>query len=239
MGLLDAYQPGDDAGLRQILGKIGTLRRDLDELSASVGKFGAIYSQSGITIRDGGTITGEGGGALDWSGDADFGGTLDVTGAATIGGTLNVTGDATFSGDTTLGGNLTFGNDTIPPEALSSRAEAKTFTVGNDGAGGMVTSRTISLTVTAPAWATATSCMAWGVSSLAIAPVRGVSHITIDGNQGTTMEGGADFSLNVSAVHARDLTGNANFTVALFSGVQGIDPASIAQTLIVQAVFTR
>lgn len=57
MGILEAPQPGSDAWWRDTKQKINDLQRELDQLRAAVGKYGAVFNENGITIRDGGNLT--------------------------------------------------------------------------------------------------------------------------------------------------------------------------------------
>lgn len=198
----------------------------------------ASISEGNLTIRrggnlrviDGGSIIGEGDGDLEWEGDASFGGELDVTGETHIG------GDLLIDGNTTLGGNLTFGSNTVPPEALVRRVEANTAGSNGSGTG---TNRTQSVTLTPPAWAQTVSVMAFGTASATASPIRLLAHVTIDGQDGPGTEGASDLAVTLPAAHVRTFPASGPFQVSVWTGVQGINPVMIFQTISAMVTYVK
>lgn len=219
-----------------------------------------------LRVIDGGSIIGEGEGNLDWEGPASFGGDtgiggdLAITGNTEISGELNVTGDSEINGElevngraellgnthiggnlvidgtTRLEGNLTFGPGSIPPSALSSRTEARTYSSGGEGNGN---TRTQSLTVNVPSWAESVSVIAIGTSAVTAASLQILSRITISGNTGPEMYAASDLSVTVTATHGRTFSPGSSFSVSVFGGAQGTGSHFWTQSLVVMAVFTN
>lgn len=230
---------------------VSNLQRQSTLSSASISEGNLTVRRGGsIRVIDDGSIIGEGTGVLDWEGPASFGGDTEISGDLTVSGdtdivggldvsgTTRIGGNLTIDGNTRLEGNLTFGDDSIPPAALSRRTEARTFSGTGTGNG---TTRTQNVTVNVPSWAQTTSCYAFGISSVAVAPARALSRITIAGDQGPEVEASSDLALAVPAAHARDFSpaGGSSFTVSLYGGLQGTTPSPWTQILIVQCVFTK
>lgn len=72
MGVLDTPQPGSDSWWRELLAEVRSMRRELDMLRASDGRYGAIYTSEGITVRDGGDLTIEDNGSFTIGTDASM-----------------------------------------------------------------------------------------------------------------------------------------------------------------------
>lgn len=208
------------------MARIARLERTVSNLQRQSTLSSASISEGNLTVRrggsirviDDGSIVGEGTGVLDWEGDAHFGGNLVI------------------DGDTTLGGNLTFGDEVIPPEALSLRTEARTFSASGTGNGN---TRTQNVTVAVPSWAETVSVIAIGTSAVTAAALQILSRISIDGQDGSEMFAASDLSVTVSATHGRTFTPSGNFTVAVFAGAQGVDSHFWTQSIVVMAVFTN
>ena len=127
------------ARLERLERAVNNMQRQSTLASASISEGNLTVRRGGnIRVIDGGSITGEGEGNLDWEGDAHFG------------------GDLTIDGDTTLGGNLTFAPGVIPPAALSARSETVTVSATRTGNGGTFAGR---VTVNPPSWAETASVL--------------------------------------------------------------------------------
>lgn len=216
--ILDARIPGDDAAWRRILADQADLNRRIRELAASVGRFGQQFTTHGITISGGGS--------------------LGVTGDAHIGGLL------TIDGNTTIGGTLTLANGIVDPNALSQRSEGRTFG-GTNTPGAASNTFLHAVTVSVPAWATSTSCIAM---STVYAEGTGDAtriggHVTIAGNVGPDCAAISYISaVSVPMIHRRDFTpaGGSTFTVTTSGGASPVSATAVwTINTVVMCVFSR
>lgn len=160
MGILEADQPGSDAWWRNQNRRIDEMQRQLDMLRASVGRFGQSFTENGIVVRNGGSIVGEGGGELDWSGDAHFGGDLDIDGTTSISGTLNL--EAGIIGDNALASLV---------RAQSYRTTRTSYRPVQSAFNNIV-----SVSVSPPSWATTVQIMAVATYAWAISGTGGTPY---------------------------------------------------------------
>src|SRR5690625_2420953 len=210
------------ARLERLERAVNNMQRQSTLSSASISEGNLTVRRGGnIRVIDGGSITGEGDGILDWEGDAHFGGNL------------------TIDGNTTLGGNLQFGDNVSPPEAWARRTEPLTF--GSSG-GGLAVSRNQTVNVTMPSWAETASVIAIGTTNVAATIAQFQARVLIDGDEGEYTRGFIDgLAATIPSVHRRDFTPSGNFSVVLQGTQQGVDPdpAEWQQDLVVMAVFTN
>lgn len=103
--------------------EIQRLGRDIRRVSKATLQNGSIgtaglrfYEGGGITIEDGGTLVGNGGGVLSWDGTVYFRGPTGVQGNFAVSGTSTLTGAVTLNSTLTVGsGQIRAGDVTVTP----------------------------------------------------------------------------------------------------------------------------
>lgn len=132
-------RPANDEGWRKLITRLDSLEQRLAEVSATLGSQGAVYTRNGLLVSGGGSLVGDGGGTLDWSGPAHLG------------------------GDTTIDGTLNLAAGIIGAAALDSQISATSQTNTNTNwQPGTSYANAVTTILARPSWATSVIVIAGG-----------------------------------------------------------------------------